>query len=171
MKRILAIVFGVILGISCSSCTVICNEKRLVYDYAQFPLPHYITSPQTLKEWMHTNLRYIPDKNGEWKQPWETIRDGGGDCEDYAILAALFLSKLGYRTNIVGLFYQENGKKAGHAICVFQEKDGRWSFFSDELYVKSKAELAGDIYTKYFPKWERITYFKPTGETITDIKR
>ncbi len=171
MRRLFVYVCAFLFPLFFCSCAVVYKEVRLIDRYREFPLPYYIKSPDTLKEWMHVNLRYIPDKYAEWKQPWEMIKDGGGDCEDYAILAALFLNKLGYRTNIVGLFYQQDGKSRGHAICVFQEKDGTWSFFSDEAYIKAKAELAGDIYTKYFPTWERIKYFKPTGETIADIRR
>ena len=33
------------------------------------------------------NIEYAGDIYDEWKLPWETVRDGRGDCEDMAILA------------------------------------------------------------------------------------
>ena len=33
------------------------------------------------------NIEYANDRYEEWKLPWETVRDGCGDCEDMAILA------------------------------------------------------------------------------------
>lgn len=38
-------------------------------------------------------LKYIPDTNpdDQWKSPHETIKDGGGDCEDIAVVLLYYL--------------------------------------------------------------------------------
>ena len=44
---------------------------------------------------VHSNLTYIDDCIDYWKYPWETVRDGGGDCEDFAILICSVLKCMG----------------------------------------------------------------------------
>jgi predicted transglutaminase-like cysteine proteinase len=48
-----------------------------------------------------------------WKYPVETLADGGGDCEDSAILTAALLKEMGYDVAVV--IYPVEGK--GHAMA------------------------------------------------------
>lgn len=47
-----------------------------------------------LSKILSSNLTYEEDDWEHWKRPWETIRDGKGDCEDYAILAVSVLTAM-----------------------------------------------------------------------------
>ena len=44
---------------------------------------------------VYHNVYYVPDAFEEWKLPWETLRDGCGDCEDYSILLMSILYDMG----------------------------------------------------------------------------
>ena len=60
------------------------------------------------------------------RYPIETLVDGGGDCEDSAILAAALLSEMGYETVLIGI----STDTSGHAA----------------LGVRSDADLPGTYY-------------------------
>jgi len=50
---------------------------------------------------VQANLHYISDPCCDhWKYPWETVRDGGGDCEDFAILICSVLRCMGVESVI-----------------------------------------------------------------------
>lgn len=44
---------------------------------------------------VYHSVYYVPDAFEEWKLPWETLRDGYGDCEDYSILLISILYDMG----------------------------------------------------------------------------
>ncbi len=51
---------------------------------------------KTVLKWVNANITYESETIADyWKLPWETVRDGCGDCEDYAILEAAILLKMG----------------------------------------------------------------------------
>lgn len=55
-------------------------------------------------EWVHDNVRYVPDTDGDnWSPPEVTLERGYGDCEDMAIL-------------VLWMVYQETGMKGDFAI-------------------------------------------------------
>lgn len=72
-----------------------------------------------LPSWVKQNFVYISDGGVNfWKTPAQMIADGGGDCEDYAILFASMFMNLYDRTgghNFPELYlvrgYHPNGKK------------------------------------------------------------
>jgi len=68
-------------------------------------------------EVLRKTLKYIPDPRGEEliKGPWETLRDGGGDCEDQAILFASFARSLGLKSGLA-LLVPKNPNQEGHAV-------------------------------------------------------
>lgn len=61
--------------------------------------------------------RYIPEDEGDdWKPPAQTMRDGGGDCEDLAILAIYRLSQVGLKADLVVYKWVQNGRAVYHAF-------------------------------------------------------
>ena len=59
-----------------------------------------------------------------WKTPKETIRDKGGDCEDFAILAVEVLKKLDYKVYLIGIELEREGELKGHAIALLKHDNG-----------------------------------------------
>jgi len=52
-----------------------------------------------------------------WKIPEQFVADGGGDCEDFAIIVYLILRSHGFETKI----YKAWNKNSAHAICWFKK--------------------------------------------------
>src|SRR5882757_3891800 len=53
------------------------------------------------------------------RPPDEFLEDRRGDCDDYAVLADLVLSKHGYRTRCIQIKFA--GDNVGHAVCYVTE--------------------------------------------------
>jgi plasmid rolling circle replication initiator protein Rep len=96
--------------------------------------PSTIKSPSDLGKWLSESFTYQAEKEDYWKTPEETVKDKGGDCEDFAILAQKVLEDLGYKAYLIILANKETNK--GHAVCLFKEKDGTFSVFDNYTYTK-----------------------------------
>ena len=72
------------------------------------------------------------------KDPRQTIADGGGDCEDFAVLTYSMLLKLYYEGKVptphLAIAYSDESPEA-HAFVYFY-KDGVYHIFSNNQYVK-----------------------------------
>lgn len=82
-----------------------------------------------LSRWLIRNIWYRKDTSfiDEWKPSTKTLKEGKGDCEDFAIIAYEVLSLMGYITKILCVYPV---KGAGHAVCAFY--DGIvWRYFSN----------------------------------------
>lgn len=77
---------------------------------------------------MVRSFRYIPDdpdhEADQPKYPIETLADGGGDCEDLAILAAALLWQMGHP---VGLFYVKL-HEASHMALAYRTPSFKGSY-------------------------------------------
>lgn len=77
-------------------------------------------------KWVSENLRYIPDpyKSDIMFTPAETIRRGGGDCEDLALATATMLRALGVDAGIAVVNTRRLGYVADHvAVAVKPSSD------------------------------------------------
>ena len=59
-----------------------------------------------VKRWVALNIDYVPDSEAHgwsdhWQTPYQTLRLGTGDCEDFAILFVSICEALGYGTVLV----------------------------------------------------------------------
>ena len=72
------------------SCEVPFGNNRMGYEELNEPL---------FSSWrIVSSHKYIPDNNDYWKSPIEFERDGGGDCEDFAIA---LVYRLGQESSMV----------------------------------------------------------------------
>lgn len=95
-------------------------------------LTHTLTTPEKLHAYVRKNLRYIREEQDQdsWQSPEETLRKGGGDCEDFAFFGQEILRRQGKLAHVIAL--------PGHAACVWVEKrpDGRYDVYTlDELGI------------------------------------
>ena len=89
------------------------------------PSLEYIHKHATTPKKIEHYLSYFSFQNDtvaedRWKSPEQFIKDKGGDCEDYAILAYELLTRIGYQPVIYGM-YNPHDDEPGHAICVFEK--------------------------------------------------
>lgn len=75
-------------------------------------------------------LVYIADPKHRdfWCPPLETIRRGGGDCDDFSVLAASMLRAAGYRADVVLGWWHQSKRSNYHAWVVGVAKCGRCRF-------------------------------------------
>lgn len=181
MEKIKIIIFLVFLIFITFYLNTLANQK-LTSNVLIIPTkiyPSYIKTPQDINDWlMKEGFKYISDKTrgDEWKTPEHTIKDKGGDCEDFAILAENILENLGYDNVMVIAIY---GEGLAHGICWFQEKDGTWGFFSSgmdlkgnsQFYFPCKVKNPLNILYRYFPEWPRMVVCTSDGYSIFRINR
>jgi len=169
-----------ILSILLSSlCGVVYPKDRVLISKAKL-YPSYIKTPQDIEDWfISSGLKYILDKTkkDEWKTPEQTIKDKGGDCEDFARLSAYILEDLGYIDVMLIAIY---GKDLAHGICWFRERDKSWSFFSTgyeednkhyKLYWASKLKNPFNILYLYYPEWVKVYLCTSEGHGIFKVTR
>lgn len=75
-------------------------------------------------------LVYIADPKHRdfWCPPLETIRRGGGDCDDFSILAASMLRAAGYRADVVLGWWRQSKRRGYHAWVAGVARCGRCRF-------------------------------------------
>lgn len=76
------------------------------------------------------SLRYIPDtkRSDVWCTPLATLQRGGGDCDDFSILAASVLRAAGAQADVVLGWLRKTGRRDYHAWVVGTARCGRCHF-------------------------------------------
>jgi hypothetical protein len=110
------------------------------------------------------NLPYIPDNAtsplDEWpKYPLETLVDGGGDCEDSSILAAVLLNEIGFDVVLIAL---------PNHMGIGIRCDGNGTYFVDNygnkycyLETTGRGWKIGQLPDEYRNKPAKIYYLVP----------
>lgn len=149
MKHILAVL---LIIITFSSCEQFINYKLQTYEDA--PDGYDVRAPQMkfdsihdLRFYIANNLRYMSDnaqfgRSDYWQAPQQTIDNGAGDCEDYAILCSWFLRDMGYDVSIIGILPT---KSTAHAIIrvngVYMEPQGLYLLDASTLDIAYEMTL------------------------------
>lgn len=72
-------------------------------------------------------FRYFPDKFGDvWKVPEQFKRDGGGDCEDFAIAKYHQLARHPEVSDCAILVCEDRKSHEFHAVCVIEAHNKRY---------------------------------------------
>lgn len=111
-----------------------------------------VDSEYTLTNWLLNNTKYIPDEDEYWKLPNETLKDKGGDCEDFAILTKKVMSELGVKGDIILLQSKLDKKIYGHAIFVFK-KNGLYKIFDNQILLETKETKLTKLLDFYYSDW------------------
>lgn len=116
--------------------------------------PYWIQNPYNLEKWLKNNFTYQSEETDYWKTPKETLKDKGGDCEDFAIFNKYILKDLGYKAHLIILTKDED--KTAHAICVFIEKDHTFSAFDNTTYVNAFENSLKALMYKHYKRWDNV---------------
>lgn len=108
--------------------------------------------------WVNSRLRYLEDRYGDhWADAQETLRNGYGDCEDYAIAKMALLARLGVPKDDMFLVVLTDKDQVDHAVLAVRE--------GGELFVldnrTDRLQRASEI-ADYLP---RLSYSGPYGWT------
>ena len=115
---------------------------------------HSIRSPEELALWLSEEFLYrwrLPDKT---QTLGETLHSKEGDCEDFAVLASSALTRIGIPNEVLVLRFRD--LKIAHAICVWQGKNGLYSFISSQELIYTKKETIEGVIKKFYPDCEKI---------------
>jgi len=132
-------------------------------------VPSNVTTPQELARWLSTEFKYSFEIADEWQAPQKTIDTYQGDCEDFAILAVEVLDHLGIPGDIIIVKFRD--LNMGHAICVWKEKDGTYSFISNRKMFRSGKNNIAEAIEKFYPDWENIIFTNENKQTLQIVKR
>lgn len=91
--------------------------------------------------------------NDYWKTPEETVKDKGGDCEDFALLTKEVLQNLKYKAYFIAVTQKKRGKLTRHAITILKHEEGGLSFFSNNRYYRTKHYTLRKLLNTNFPAW------------------
>ncbi|MBM3250347.1 MAG: transglutaminase domain-containing protein [Candidatus Omnitrophica bacterium] len=116
----------------------------------------FVHTPTQLAGWLSRDFEYIFQLGDGWQPAEETINKGTGDCEDFAVLAQEVLKRLGIRSDIV--IVKLKGLNIAHAICLWQEEDGSYSFISNQEICRTQKKSPQEAVAKFYPDWERLVY-------------
>ncbi len=125
-------------------------------------------TPSDVETYVLKNFTYKKDKGkkDQLKSVERFVKDGGGDCEDYAYFIAKSLRWLGYNAKIVELHFKSDvsvmAEKTNHSVAIFLDpRTNSWHFmegFTDS--PSGSAKISGP----YSNEQELIAdYFKLSG--------
>ena len=125
--------------------------------------PYSIQQIAALFDWIKENIPYTEDPDGKdiWYSPNETLRRGGGDCEDQAMLMAAMVGELGGTARIYFtddhafpvVFVGDDSSRAAaeSALGKYYGSDLQVSFMSDENGYWIVADTASSFYLGTLP--------------------
>jgi len=132
-----------------------------------------LESPSAISKWLKTNIRYKSDvsvhhEKEYWQSPKETLVLKTGDCEDFAFLTQALLSEIGINSSVIAVQYMKDGKKRGHAICIFPKERPRSYFSVGKLNILDRG-IDANFLAKLYPSWYSINELDFFSHTKTPL--
>lgn len=111
------------------------------------------------REIVYYNVYYVPDALEEWKLPWETLRDGYGDCEDFSILLTSILYDMGIDSVFLcTTSHAMVGIPADSPNSLSIEHDGKWYTPIEPQWTSESIPLSVDPVLVLSPGLNQISY-------------
>lgn len=115
-----------------------------------------IHSPEELVEWLREDFQFVMKIPDHPQSPVETAHLKTGDCDDFAKLASTVLGRMGIPNEVLLLRF-EGLKNILHAICIWKNKDGTYSFMSNQKLHHTGKHNIEEAVKKFYPDCEKIT--------------
>lgn len=133
------------------------------YDSSLASAAASLHTPQDLQKFMRKHLRYQTDQDiyGQadyWQEPEEMLRNGVGDCEDFALFAQEMLRRMGYNAFLLSLYWEDNA----HTIVVF-EQGAEWGYFDLDKLKFCKATSLAALADKLGHRWLYLGMMRKEG--------
>lgn len=115
------------------------------------------TTPLEIYSWINKHISYRADINpeDEFRPAAKTLALGYGDCDDMAVLADDLLKKQGYTSEVVAVYTSTEG----HAICVWQDSNGKYNHLSNKNYREIQAPDVRSLATDVYTNWQTIVHY------------
>ena len=128
------LIVPLLLGLLVSCATVPAEPRSTVRTVQGIADEIGLGNYKVLATWIHANLRYKTDRTSadEWKEPELTLKDGTGDCEDFALLAIAYLNLSGVQDDFI-LGVSPRYRNNGHVVCFFRtDPTQNWQYYSND---------------------------------------
>ncbi|MCM8761591.1 MAG: transglutaminase-like domain-containing protein [Candidatus Omnitrophica bacterium] len=123
-------------------------------------LARSLRTPEEVARWMSEELTYELKLPDEPRSPHQTLLARCGDCDDFAKLASVILARMGIENEIIVIRFK--GLSVAHAICVWRENSGPYSFISNRELQKTDQDSVEKLVRKFYPDYESIESVKTT---------
>ena len=134
-------------------------------------IPKNITTVNQFASWFHNEFDYVLEIPNEPKTIEETLATKTGDCDDFAQLVSYFLANIFSMENQI-VIIKYRGLKLRHAICVWQNPDGKLSFSTNTSFFETDTGTIEGLLDAYYPDWEKIGITRSdTGKTFTKTNK
>ncbi len=132
----------------------------------------YHRGPEQVALFLRKKIVLISDRqlfgrDDYWQSPSETLRNGKGDCEDYALLAEALL----LRQKIPAFVFSVYGSGGdAHTVCAFKE-NGRYNVINVDQLISYQAGSLEELAGKIHPRWEWAAVAKRAGHRGKALRR
>ncbi|MCX5666432.1 MAG: hypothetical protein NT036_05255 [Candidatus Omnitrophica bacterium] len=114
-----------------------------------------VRTPEELAGWLSQNIDYEFTFGSNSPNTIQDILDSKkGNCEDFALLVSEGLNRLEIENKIIVL--KARGIPFSHAVCVWKNNDGTYSFTSNAELYNTKEKRVEDAMAKCFPEYDKI---------------
>ncbi len=117
-------------------------------------IPSYVKNPDELARWLAQDFRYRYSIPNIPQTPEETLKLKGGDCDDLAALASAVLEDMGISSSVVAISFKDPND--GHAICVWKDADGAYSFISNQQIFHTTKTTVDESVKTVFPNAVKV---------------
>lgn len=118
-----------------------------------------VRSPEDIVRFFSEEFTYTMTLPDRAHSPEETIASHAGDCEDFAILASAMLTRMGIENQVFIIKF--NDLKIMHAVCVWKDKNGFYSFISNKELQRTGQRTAEGAVRKFYPDCSTIASIDP----------
>jgi len=132
-------------------------------------VPSTIQSPQAISDWLSREFTYRLELPDRWQAPSETLSSKMGDCEDFALLGADLLRRIGIESDIAIVKFRD--LNVSHAICIWKNSEGSFDFMDDRRLRRTGEKRIEDAVGRYYPDWEKIVFVDSRKRTKRTIRR
>lgn len=127
---------------------------------------------EKIEQYMIDNFTYQNEDEEYWKTPSETLRDKGGDCEDFAFFVQEELKKHNIESDVLAIYWKEEGDLTGHAITIYRE-DENINYFSNQYLYKTNHKTIKELLNNRYEKWTHYDFIfvdKSFGKRVENLK-
>ena len=132
-------------------------------------LANQLQTPEQIARYMWRHFAYETDQRqfgnqDHWQTPEEFMKNGKGDCEDFARFAYELLKLNGYEAYLLNIY----GGHYSHTVCVFKE-NGKYQAIDGTEVKHAGAEDLKGLSSSIYRFWEKSMIVSPTANNGATI--
>ena len=118
-----------------------------------------VRSPEDIARFFSQKLTYTMTLPDRVHSPEETMEARSGDCDDFAILASEMLTRMGVENQVIVIKFRD--LNIMHAVCVWKDKNGFYSFISNQEFQRTGQRTVEGAVRKFYPDCAAMVVINP----------